>query len=175
MDQYQHNLMAGQVLDVDFLSQQMSLDGTGYQVPEGALMISQPNKSESYDMAYMEFFEDSLHYQQQPPPDSRSYSCSSMTSQSRSPPIQTQNAELYGLQMHNLQSSAQPEQTSPTITNDSKKDSDDEGEKTEVRLAAPSVIWQYILMSLTEEESTKSSSPTSLSSEERSQSQAKRA
>ena len=143
MDHYQHNLMAGQVLDVDFLSHQMPLDGTGYQVPEGALMISQPIKSESYDMAYMDFFEDPQHYQQQqqqPPPDSRSYSCSSMTSQSRSPPIQAQNAELHGLQMHNLQSSAQPEQTSPTMTNDSKKESDDEGEKTEVRLAALSVI-----------------------------------
>ena len=128
MDQYQQEMMAGQLLDLGFLAQHMPLDGIEYHLQDGTLLASQHIKREPYEIEYVGSFGNP---QQQP--DSRSYSCSSATSQSLSPILHDPHPELYALQMNNLPFTGRTEQLSPTTTDHSRKESDDESQRTEVR------------------------------------------
>ena len=129
MDHYQQDMMAAGLLDMQFLSHQIAMGGMSYEMQDGSSMLSQPIKAESFETNYVGSFDGVRHQ-----PDSRSSSCTSATSQSVSPVLQHPHTDLCALQVNNLPISARSEQISPSTTDLSKKESDDECLRTEVNL-----------------------------------------
>ena len=166
MDQYQQNLMAEELLDLGFVPHQIPVGGMSYELQDGSLMLSQSIKDESFESGYVGSFERMQHQI-----DSRSSSCTSTTSQSLSHPLQHPRQDLYALNVNNLPSSTRYEQISPSTTDLSKKESDDECLRTEASLKSAG----YTTADTNESTATPGTEPScskGLPAEERSQSQA---
>lgn len=127
MDQYQHNVMTGQIPDVGFLPYSMPLDDLNYQVLAPSVLIPSSIKDEASDPSYVGALEDSGI-----PGDSQFYSRRSVASQSTSPPMSNSRSDLYNLQINNLPINSF-DQVSPTATDQSRRESEDESQRAEVR------------------------------------------
>jgi hypothetical protein len=126
MDQYQHEIMTGHITDVSFLPQSMPLDSLSYQLHDNNIMLPSSIKDEPFESGYVGSFEDAGL-----PDESRSYSCSSITSQSMSPPLNNPHPDLFALQLSNSSMNGL-DQVSPTTTDFSRRESEDEGQRAEV-------------------------------------------
>ncbi len=162
LNQYEQEMVADQLLDTDFLMNQMPLNDIHFQTHDGSFILSQPTKGESFEPGYMGSYSES---DQQPDP--RSYSCSSTTSQSLSPTLHHSPPELYGLQITRPPFSTWPEQKSPSTTDPSKKESDDEDHRTVVTHLSGAGRTILLLIGNTAATGTKQSCAKGVSTKER--------
>jgi hypothetical protein len=125
MDQYQHDIMTGHINDISLLPQSMPIDSLNYQLHENNMLIPSSIKDEPFESGYVGSFEDVGL-----PEESRSYSCSSVTSLSMSPPLNNHHPELFAPQLNNLSLNGL-DQVSPTTTDFSRRESEDESQRAE--------------------------------------------
>ncbi len=130
MDNFQDSKMHSELGDVGYLAPHMSLDGMT-MMQDSNFMAATSGRHESIDTSMMTAFDesDALNVR-------RSISYGSSSTQSQSPPLHSQ---FPGLDIAQLQKFTNPftnslEQISPvTASSSSRRDSDDESQRAEVR------------------------------------------